>query len=151
MRAALYRPPRSPDCQHIDVLIRDLTIAGCRMLCPVDLDEGGQWMIDLPGLGTRSCRIGRSHRQGIRCEFQDPLDFTQIEKSRAAHRASGGTVPWAFPSDPARPREIGDRRFPRVKRLELIILAAIGAWLLFYGIVGFGKVLLASSLKAVGM
>jgi len=76
--------------QPVDVIIKDLTVAGCRMLCPVELDERQQWMIDLPGIGMRSCRISRSRRHGIRCEFQTALDFPQIEKARAAHVAAGG-------------------------------------------------------------
>ncbi|WP_172668357.1 hypothetical protein [Sphingobium sp. YBL2] len=142
MRAALYRPARS-DCQHIDVVIKDLTIAGCRMLSPADLDEGEQWMIDLPGLGLRPCRIRRSHRRGIRCEFQDPLEFAQIAMTRKADVAAGAAVSMVVPFGV---RGVGkDGRFSRSQRLFIIILAAAGAWMLFYAAVRLGDALFATA------
>lgn len=154
IRAALYLPSRSmaagslslrmEDRQPVDVLIKALTTAGCRMLCPVDLAEGQEWSIDLPGIGLRPCRIGRSQHHAIACEFQEPLDFPQIEKARLAPIATGRAVPRQVPPHVRDLAVADDQGHSRLRRLLIIILAGVGAWLLFYTAARLGNALLAS-------
>jgi len=129
---------------HVDVIIKDLTVAGCRMLCPVELDERQEWMIDLPAIGMRPCLISRSRRHGIRCEFQTALDFPQIEKARAAHVAAGAALLMRRALAGRGIVSAQDRRLSRLQRLLLITLAAIGAWLSCYAAVRLGAALLGS-------
>jgi hypothetical protein len=69
LRASL----RDPGRDALDAIVVDLSESGCRLEGVDSLEEGDRFLIKLPGLEARSCRVAWVRRREIGCEFDTPL------------------------------------------------------------------------------
>jgi hypothetical protein len=158
MRATLYRLERSSermaigrpstlrgsDGKPVDVQIEDLSATGCRLGVPLALHTDEEVMIGLPGVGMRSARVIWTEAGQAGFAFSDPISFLEVEETRAADPLTHVDFR-PFPSSCAITRPETEKGFTPRWRLGLIVVAAVGAWIVMTGVGKMGYFLLAST------
>jgi hypothetical protein len=90
------------DAGTFDAIVTDLSEKGCRIEGGGELEEGDHFLIRLPGLEARACRVVWVDRSEAGCEFETPLYRGERELVRAQSGPAGKLRPGIFgrPSPP---------------------------------------------------
>ena len=67
----------------VEAFVVDLSEKGCRLEGAGSLDEGDTFLIKLPGLEAKACRVIWVDREAVGCEFETPLYRGERELIRA--------------------------------------------------------------------
>ncbi|MDB5722474.1 MAG: hypothetical protein JWP15_3092 [Alphaproteobacteria bacterium] len=74
---------KDPGTGDIHAFVADLSETGCRLDGVDSLEEGDQFLIKLPGLEAKACRVAWVKRREAGCEFETPLYAGECDEIRA--------------------------------------------------------------------
>ena len=74
------------DAAPMSVTVTDLTAKGCRIAGSIDLAEGGEIWLGIPGIAPRRARIAWAREGEAGCEFLFPLREDVVEEVAGASR-----------------------------------------------------------------
>ena len=114
----------------IDVIVEDLSVTGCRIRTSLQMQNGEELVIGLPGVGTRAGRVVWSDGTEIGCEFEAPLTAAEVHETRTTETVIQGQFATFRRSVVTAPSQSEENRFSVRYRLASIVSAAIIAWLL---------------------
>ncbi len=148
-RIALQRPTtvRLENGAPRDIAIEDVSQSGCRIAGTTDLLPGDMIRIGIAGIGAQAAEVVWTDGDHAGCQFDQPLSYTDLERTRTAQTLVEGRFPTFTPAPlpsftgPAEElqADVEEVDTPRLRfraRVVVLFAAALGAWGIF-GAIGY--------------